>query len=49
MSVGVAWFPDYGHIVAGVFKVGTSFKFGTRFAVHVNFDESSRSEVGTHI
>ena len=19
MSVGVAWFPDYGHIVAGIF------------------------------
>ena len=22
MSVGVAWFPDYGHIVAGIFKGG---------------------------
>ena len=33
MSVGVAWFPDYGHIVAGIFTVygGMSFNYNYNF------------------
>ena len=33
MSVSVAWFPDYGHIVAGIFSSGdnSDFKFTFSF------------------
>ena len=27
MSVDIAWFPDYGHIVAGIFLVQTVRRF----------------------
>ena len=32
MSVNVAWFPDYGHIVAGIFMV----HFGIVYSILIN-------------
>ena len=48
MSVGVAWFPDFGHIVAGIFvhpliyKIFTNFKSVVHFKIFAGTDVSDR-------
>ena len=33
MSVGVAWFPDFGHIVAGIFFIFCDICYGSPYNV----------------
>ena len=45
MSVGVTWFPDYGHIVAGIFELAFIFEVIFIFVVVFIFKDVFNFEV----